>query len=78
MKQKVKWVESLTWPGWGYLEPFHDNENELIPSYIGEAIEEHVKALHEKLKEKDEEIQELNKELEIMYDEKDRLQGKNQ
>jgi len=38
----TKWVESATWPGWGHLEPFHDNENELIPSYIGKAIEAHI------------------------------------
>ena len=40
-----KWVESVTWPGFGHLEPFHDNENELIPSWIGEAIDEHINRL---------------------------------
>ena len=41
----IKWVESATWPGWGHLEPFHDNENELIPTYIGKAIEDHIQRI---------------------------------
>ena len=36
--ENIKWVPSISCPGWGHLEPFHDAECELIPTYIGEAI----------------------------------------
>lgn len=43
----MKWIESLTFPGWGHLEPFYDAESPLIPSRVGEAVERRIKELEQ-------------------------------
>jgi len=66
-----KWVESVMWPGWGHLEPFHDNENELIPSYIGKAVEAHIKRVESENAELNEVNVELFEALETLLEEGD-------
>jgi hypothetical protein len=59
------------WPGWGHLEPFHDNENELIPSYIGKAVEAHIKRVESANAELNEVNIELFEALETLLEEGD-------